>query len=95
MHLSSFLALFLCRINNRKKRRNFIKFIEESSRRWFSSIDLSRGKTKEEMKDDPIIIDELSVIKDTIPKKTTAKARLSIEIEADGSLTPPLEVKQI
>lgn len=47
------------------------------------------------MKDGPIIIDELFIIKDTIPKETTAKARLSIEIETDRSLTPPLEVKQI
>ena len=40
------------------------------------------------MKDGPIIIDELFVLKDTMPKETTTRARPSIEIEAEESLNP-------
>ena len=88
MHLSSLMTLFYVGLTIEREGETLTKFIEESSRRWFSYIDLSRGKTKKEMKDGPIIMDELYVLKDTMPKETTTRARPSIEIEAEESLNP-------
>jgi hypothetical protein len=51
---------------------------------------LSGGKTREDMEDDLIIIDELYISEDII-----ARARTFTEIEFKGNCNPPPGVKQI
>ena len=61
----------------------FVRSADESLLRGSLSLILSRCKTTEKMKGNPIIIDELLV-----PKDSMARARTTAEMEARGIHTP-------
>uniref|UniRef100_A0A6N2KJ27 Uncharacterized protein n=1 Tax=Salix viminalis TaxID=40686 RepID=A0A6N2KJ27_SALVM len=59
------------------ERKTSARFVRESSGRGFLSLNFSEGKTREQMEGDPIIIDELLVLKDTITgTRTPTKTRV-------------------
>jgi hypothetical protein len=67
---------------------------KESSLKGFSSLILSRGKTREEIEGDPIIIDELLVLKNTMvkaktPTETKAMGNHIFLPRGQTNLTPP------
>jgi hypothetical protein len=69
------------------------RFVDESSIKRFSSLELSRGKTTEVMEDDPIIINKPFILEDTIPEETMAGAKTPNEKEVKGqAYLTPLEV---
>jgi len=67
----------------KKKEKTFVRSADESLLRGSLSLILSRGKTTEKMKGNPIIINKLLV-----PKDSMAKARNTTEMEAGGIHTP-------
>lgn len=69
------------------------RFVDENSIKRFSSLDLSRGKTREVMEDDPIIVNKPFILEDTIPEETMAGAKTLNEKEVKGqAYLTPLEV---
>jgi hypothetical protein len=67
---------------------------KESSLKGFSSLILSRGKTREEIEGNPIIIDELLVLKNTMvkaktPTETKAMGNHIFLPRGQTNLTPP------
>lgn len=69
------------------------RFVDESSIKRFSSLDLSRGKTGEVMEDDPIIVNKPSIPEDTISEETMARAKTPNEKKVKGqAYLTPLEV---
>ena len=67
---------------------------KESLLKGFSSLILSRGKTREEIEGDPIIIDELPVLKNTMvkaktPTETKAMGNHIFLPRGKTNLTPP------
>jgi len=54
--------------------------------------ELVEVKLEEKIKDNPIIIDELSVLNDSVLKKTMMRTKTLIKIETGGSCTPLPEV---
>jgi hypothetical protein len=70
----------LCaRLTIEEEGETFVRFADESLLRGSLSLMLSRGKTIEKMKDNPIIIDELLLLKDSM-----ARARTTVEMEVGG-----------
>jgi hypothetical protein len=65
------------------ERETSARFVDESSRRRSSSLNLNRGKTKEEIEGYPIIVDELFFLEDTM-----AGTKTLVETRDWGSCTP-------
>jgi len=69
------------------------RFVDENSINRFSSLDLSRGKTREVMEDDPIIVNKPFILEDTILEETMVGAKTPNEKEVKGqAYLTPLEV---
>uniref|UniRef100_B9NF87 Uncharacterized protein n=1 Tax=Populus trichocarpa TaxID=3694 RepID=B9NF87_POPTR len=92
----------LQRLTTKGERKTSTRFIEESlsiSRKGLSSLDLSGVETREEMKHNPININELIIYKDIVPKEIMVEVITPVEMKVgrncsllargQAKLTPP------
>jgi hypothetical protein len=102
MHSSLFLTFFYAGLTTKGERKTSTRFIEESlsvSRKGLSSLDLSGVETREEMKHNPININELIIYKDIVPKEIMVEVITPVEMKVgrncsllargQANLTPP------
>jgi hypothetical protein len=102
MHSSLFLTFFYAGLTTKGERKTSTRFIEESlsiSRKGLSSLDLSGVETREEMKHNPININELIIYKDIVPKEIMVEVITPVEMKVgrncsllargQAKLTPP------
>jgi hypothetical protein len=69
--------IFLTRLIIEGERETSVRFIEESSQRKSSSLVMGRGRAEEVMKDYPIIVDELFVLKGCLPEEIVVSKKRS------------------
>lgn len=68
-------------------------FVEESSTRKSSTLFMVGSRVEELIKDYLIIVDELYVLEDFIPKEIIVRVRTLVKNEVWGSRTPLIKVQ--
>ena len=93
IHLHSLLTFSYVGLTAEREGETLARFVDESSIKRFSSLDLSRGKTRKVMEDNPIIVNKPFIPEDTIPEETMVgdKTPNKKEVKGQAYLTP-LEV---